>query len=184
MLKKTFSLVLLMLLMGTVASLEAQELTQNGSNPGQVQQSFPMHPGVETDISLGGPYTLYQTFAKYNNTATVVGSGFRQLDDGTTITCPGPRSCLIEVDEWIQIGSNATDNRWEIAAAVDGTLVDTPNPPIQGYTHIAGQYFYGTGSFVQFAVVSPGTHAVQTYVYSDAGLTKSIWSLIYKVSTS
>ncbi len=176
MLKKSFWLVLLMSLMGTVVSLAAQELPQSAASP--LITAGP-------DISLGGPYTPYQTFAKYSNSIKFVGAGDQPLDTGaTTITCPGPGSCLIEIDDFVQIGSNAADNLWSICAKVDGVYVDTPYGPYQGYTHIAGQYLYSVGSFVQFAVVSPGTHTVQTFIYSQDGLTESIWSISYKVSTS
>lgn len=174
MLKKSFSLVLLMSLMGTVVLLGAQEPAQINNNP---------LTAVGNDTEIGGAHTLYATYAKYNNTTTIVGGGWQRVDDATTATCPvGGGSCLIEFDQYVQIGSSATDDVWAICSQVDGVFVSTPGCTIQGYTHIAGEYFYKVGSFVQFAGgVSPGTHTLQTFVYSPAGLTKADWSLIYRV---
>jgi hypothetical protein len=182
MLKKIFSLVLLMSLMGTVVSLGAQELAQSPASPlTAVGNDSESQGGI--NVSTGGAHTLYATYAKYSNTPVIVGAGFQPVDDGTTFTCPGPGgSCLVEFDQYVQIGDSATGNRWAICSELDGVSVSTPGCAYQGYTHIAGQYLYQVGSFVQFAVnVPPGTHTLQTFVYSDHGLTKGLWSLIYRV---
>ncbi len=172
--KKSLSLVLLMSLMGTVVSLGAQELAQSAVSPLTV---------VGNDISIGGSHTLYATVVHYNNTPTLKTGGFQPLDDATTVTCPdGGGSCLIEFDQYLQIGDNTTNNRWAICSKLDGVFVSTPNCPYQGYTHLAGEYFYKVGSFVQFAgSVSPGTHTVRTFVNSDDGLAAATWSIIYRV---
>ena len=183
--KKSFSLVLLMLLMATAISLGAQELGQNGPNPSpQVQPSFGASPrnGVGNNIQIGGSHTLYATYAKYNNTVTFKPSGYAQLDDATTVTCPGPSSCLIEFDQFVEVGGSGSDNPWAIWSALDGNLVSEPDGPWQGYVNFGGNYFWKTGSGFQFAGgVSPGQHTVQTYVYSQDGVEVGIWALKYQV---
>ncbi len=182
MLKKGFSLMLFMWLMGTVVSLGAQELPPSPvmSNPLTAAWS---NSGSETgiDVSTGGPHTLYVTYAKYSYTPAIVGAGLQPLDDATTFTCPGPGgSCLVEFDQYVQVGDTRTGNLWAICSELDGVVVS--GCTYQGYTHVAGQYLYTVGSWVQYAVnVPPGTHTLQTDVYSEDGLTKGDWSLIYRV---
>jgi hypothetical protein len=156
-----------------------------GDGPTQELPQLTLGPlsSVGNDVELGAAHTLYATFAKYNNTPTFAGGGTQPLDDATTVTCPvGGGSCLIEFDQYVQIGSSATNNRWAICSKLDGVFVSTPNCPYQGYTNFGGNYFYKVGSFVQFAgSVSPGTHTVRTFIDSDDGLTVGIWSLTYRV---
>lgn len=214
MLKRSFSLVLLMLLMGVVVSLAAQEPSQGAVSPltgvrndlhgllddvstGEPSSAdsvggLPPSPAdsvgtlgnVGNDVSLGGPFTLYQTYAKYSNTPVVVGSGYRAVDDGTTFTCP-ESSCLVEFDEFVQIsGAQPGESGWSICAAVDGNYVNTPNCPSLGSPYPPeSDYIYTVGSFIQFATVSSGAHTLQTFVYSQYGLTKDIWSLVYRIYT-
>jgi hypothetical protein len=197
MLKKSFLLVLFMTLMGTVVSLGAQEPASsvvstlftagNDTSIGgtQVLPQIAASPlsSVGNDIEIGGPHTLYATYAKYNDTITLKAAGYAQLDDATTVTCPvGGGSCLIEFDQFVEIGSSATDNRWAICSQLDGVFVSAPNCPYQGYADFGGNYFYKVGSSFQFAgSVSPGTHTVQTFVNSDYGLAVGGWSLKYQV---
>jgi hypothetical protein len=185
MVKKSFSLVLLTLLMGAVISLTAQESAQNRPNPSPaVPQSFGASPlaDVGNDTQIGGPHTLYQTFAKYNDTVTVKSSGYRQLDDATTVTCPGPSSCLIEFDQFVEVGGSGSENPWAIWSAVDGSLVSEPNGPWQGFVNFGGNYYWKSASGFQFeGSVSPGEHTVQTFVYSQEGVTVGIWALKYEV---
>jgi len=185
MLKKSLSLVLLMLLMGTVISLAAQESAQSRPDPSpQVQQSFGVSPlaGVGNDTQIGGPHTLYQTFAQYNNTVTSEPSGYAQLDNGISVTCPGPTSCLIEFDEFVEIGGNGSDNPWAICATLDGNFVSQPDCPWLGYANFGGNYYWKSASGFQFAGgVSPGRHTLQTYVRSQQGLTVGDWALKYQV---
>lgn len=169
MLKKSFSIIVLMLSIGAVVSLRAQEVAQRNISPLNT---------VGNDTSLGGPFMLYATYAKYSNTPVVVGSGYRPLDYGTTFTCPGS-SCLVEFDEFVQInGTQPGDGTWSICAEVDGNLVTTPSCPSQGQPSYTT---YTVGSFTQFAAVSSGTHLLQTFVYSPSGLTEDTWSLVYRI---
>lgn len=173
--KKSFSLVLLMALIGTVASLGAQDFAQSALSP---------LTSLGNDIAIGGSHTLYTSLVHYNNTIIVEGGGNQPLDEETTVTCPGPGDCLIEFDRYVEIADYATGNRWAICSKLDGVFVTTPECPYQGYTHVAGEYPAKVGSFVQFAgSVSPGTHAVRTFIYSDNGLTVGAWSILYRVYT-
>ena len=136
MLKKSFLLVVLMSLIGTVVSLGAQELPPSTIN------NNPLTSTVGNDTQIGGGHTLYATYAKYNNTTTIVGGGWQRVDDATTATCPaGGGSCSIEFDQYVQIGSGATGDAWAICSQVDGVFVSTPGCTIQGYTHVPGGYF-------------------------------------------
>ncbi len=94
--------------------------------------------GVGNDIAIGGAHTLYATYAKYNNTVTCKPGGdqLEPLDDATTVTCPeGGGWCLIEFDQYLQIGNSATGNRWSICAELDGVPVSTPVCLLWGFTH-------------------------------------------------
>ena len=83
--KKSFLLVVLMSLMGTVGSLGAQEPSQINNNPlaaagndvsAQITASPLFTAGNDTEI--GGAHTLYATFVKYN-TGAFKGAGTSHL---------------------------------------------------------------------------------------------------------
>ena len=172
MLKRSFSLMLFMLLIGTVISLSAQS------------SSSPMASAeVENPLALGGAHVLYQTFVNYGNAVAAVGAGFQPLDAVTTVFCPGTGPCTIGAEQNVQINDTKIGNRWAICTQVDGVFMSTPNCPFQGFTNNNGtEYLYHTGSFAQHtAGVTRGFHRVQTFVYSDAGLNESIYTIIYRV---
>ena len=54
-----------------------------------------------------------------------------------------------------------------------------PNCPFLGVIPSDGTYV--AGSFAQNTSVSPGTHTVQTFVYTDNGANRSIYEIQYQV---
>jgi hypothetical protein len=167
-------------LLGIFHPLSAQESAQSSNSP--LNRSL---NAAGNDTPIGGAHTLYKTYVNYSNAAVAVGgAGFQPLDDPTTVLCPvGGGACLIAAEQNVQIGDNKKGNTWAICTQVDGVFMSTPFCPYQGFTNNNGtEYFYHTGSFAQHMDgVAVGSHTVQTFVYSATGLTKSIYTIIYRV---
>ncbi len=172
---------------GGMLGLSQQPADSVGGGMLGLSQQLPPGPasplnGVGNDIQIGGAHTLYATYVKYNNTVTFKGTGYAQLDDASTVTCPEGGSCLIEFDQFVEVGGSGSDNPWAICSTLDGNLVSEPSCPWQGFVNFGGNYFWKSASGFQFAGgVSPGTHTVQTFIYSQDGVTVGIWALKYQV---
>jgi hypothetical protein len=97
--------------------------------------------------------------------------------DGMSMTCPGPGTCLYEVDEWIQINASAA-TPWSVLSSLDGNYMTGGGP-----FDYANTTNYVTGSWSESSThVNPGSHKVQSYAYveENAG-TAYYYNFTYRV---
>jgi hypothetical protein len=123
---------------------------------------------------------LKKSYINSDSGLVAVGAGFQAVDGPTNVNCPGTSGvCVIEADQHLQVISGVSGNRWAICTAVDGNFMADPLCPFLG---IATTSNFEARSFTQTQHgVSFGNHTVQTFVYSDAGLSRSIYEITYRV---
>jgi len=136
-------------------------------------------PGTPDPVS--GAKTLRVTLISQDNNLVAVGAGFQPVDAATTINCPAA-SCTFSAEQNLQVQNSIAGNRWAICTSVDGTNMNQPLCPFLG--NLPSDSSYVAGSFSQSQIGVPGgVHTIQTFVYSDSGLNRSIYSIIYRVYT-
>jgi hypothetical protein len=125
--------------------------------------------------------TLAKTYMSYDNGLVAVAAGFQPIDSPTTVLCPGTSgTCTIVAEENLQLSGTTAGNRWAICLFVDGTQASQPNCPFLGFVTSDGSY--AANSFSQaFSGLSFGSHTVQSFVYTDSGANRSIYSIHYRV---
>ena len=110
-----------------------------------------------------------------------VPSGFQPIDGVTTLHCPGTTTCTFEADQNVQVRGSTANNAWAICTQVDGAYMTQPSCPFLGNVPNG---FFGAGSFVQTQTgLSAGNHTVQTFLYTDDGADRSIYTILYRVYT-
>jgi hypothetical protein len=110
-----------------------------------------------------------------------VPSGFQPIDGVTTLHCPGTTTCTFEADQNVQVRGSTASNDWAICTQVDGAYMTQPLCPFLGQVPNG---FFGAGSFVQTQTgLSPGNHTVRTFLYTDNGADRSIYTILYRVYT-
>lgn len=155
--------------------------------PAAAQSGPPMPDGARTE-GTEATNTLIRNRV-LQRTAFVSGSGgqapagtFYPIHDPISIGCPtnSTGSCVIEVDQNVQVRTGAESAQWAICTQVDGVYMSQPLcpylatlPPSSGYV---------VGNFMQTRTgVRRGTRVVQTFVYSTGALEIANWSLAYRV---
>jgi hypothetical protein len=158
----------------SVGSLSASAQAADASpTPGQqLQQIVPMNTtGVELLVSSRG---------QYGNNLVAVSSGFQAIDVATTVVCPASTRCVIRAEQNVQVRGTVAGNKWAICTQVDGNFMAQPSCPFQGVIPSDGTFV--AGSFAQNKTgVTPGTHTVQTFLFTDAGADRSIYEIQYQV---
>jgi hypothetical protein len=115
------------------------------------------------------------------NLGATVPAGFAPVDAATNLRCPGTRTCTFEADQNLQVFSS-TSTAWAICTSVDGNFMAEPSCPYLGLA--GGTGFFQTGTFAQsMSGITPGTHSVQTFVYSDNGLDVYNYAFVYHIYT-
>jgi hypothetical protein len=104
------------------------------------------------------------------------GGDFQAVDTPVTFKCLLP--CTLEIEQSIQVNDgDSTVNWWSGVVQVDGSYL--PYSPYIGETPSDGSYVVGTVN--QSTWLAPGTHTVQSFVYSLDGLTVEDYHMNYRV---
>lgn len=166
--------VLTVATVGIYFSASAQAGNANLSSPAAGMQ-FAASDGFAT---VGPPHVLKKTIVNQDSAVVGIPGGFAALDSPTTVVCPGTSgNCLIAADQNVQVvGSGA--GRWAICSQVDGLFM---NPPCPFLGRVPTNGDFVAGAFSQNATVSAGSHTVQTFVFTDAAGSKSIYNINYRV---
>jgi hypothetical protein len=155
----------------------ASSHVDRGSSP-LAKASASQATGTETST------TLLKTFVNQSSDSEALPSGFQPIDGPTSISCAVPGvlhggSCTLEVDQNVQLIGSTANNAWAICTQVDGVFIGQPVCPFLGFVPVAS---YAAGSFMQTATgISPGHHTVQTFLYTNAGATRSIYTIVYRL---
>ncbi len=125
-------------------------------------------PGVKlpvpTPTVLAAHTLITSYFDSGDNGAS--GSGYQAVDNAFNANCTSVVGCTIELDSWVDVG-DSSGPLYGICLFVDG--VQAPNCPYIGSLPSDGSYVTGSGS--QTVAVGPGTHALQTFVYTTGSAT-------------
>jgi len=90
------------------------------------------------------------------------GSGYQPVDSAFNSNCSSVAGCTIELDSWVTVGGGTSSDFYGICLFVDG--VQAPDCPYIGPLPSDGSFTTSSGS--QTVAVGPGTHTLQTYVYT------------------
>jgi hypothetical protein len=136
-------------------------------------------PGKPGTVS--GAKTLRVSLISQDNNVVTVGSGFQAIDAVTTLNCPAT-SCTFSAEQNVQVQNSIASNRWAICTALDGNFMNQPLCPFLGI--LPSDSSYVGGSFSQSQIGVPGgSHTLQTFLYTDFGANRSIYSIIYRIYT-
>lgn len=175
-------------LCGTIAALLAALSLAVAAGPAAADSPAPRGPTeaegaeVEPAASVVRNRVLRSTAVLSGNGLGGVPAGFQPLHDPEYVICPRDTAgaCTIVAEPHVQVSNNQTGNRWAICTQVDGVWMTQPTCPWLGVLPTGGEYH--TGGFIQSQSGIPrGRRTVQTFVYSDSGMSVSIWGLAYKV---
>ena len=138
---------------------------------------------AEADAA-NAPVTTVKKVLKHSrfvseNVAAAIGSNFQPMTDVITINCPAPGGCLLEVDQHANVRGTTVNNRWAICTKVDGVFMTAPTCPFLGV--IPSNNFFVAGAFAQTKGISPGDHAVQTFIFTDTGGTRGIYQVTHRI---
>jgi hypothetical protein len=121
---------------------------------------------------------LQKSWSSYDSGSVTVGAGFQPIDAVQSFTCPGTTTCSFTAEQNVQVIGSTASNRWAICTQIDGSFLDKPLCPFQGLVPTSN---YEAGSFAQSQTgLTPGTHTVQTFLYTDFGATRGIFEIIYR----
>lgn len=108
------------------------------------------------------------------------GAGFVALDVPTVLQCKKTTSCIYEVLQYFQGSSSTASNRFALCTTLDGVYMPAPNCAYLGL--IPNDGFFHGGAFAGMQLsVPPGTHTLQTFLYTDNGVTVANWGVVYNV---
>lgn len=144
-----------------------------GKWPGSSGPKASVAPQTTTDPRPMILFSTYVTQAYYAFEGPYeTGDETVPVDSPTTIKCPDPRGCTLEIEPSIDVGGvDSEGNWWGPFISVDGGPFLPYAPPV-GETPTDDSYILNTSK--QSTTVTCGPHTVQTYVYSFYGL--YIWS--------
>lgn len=104
---------------------------------------------------------------------TLAADAFTPIDPGETIVCPGTKSCTIEATISVQ-AIGIFNNPWAICLRVGGATAPCP------YYGILLSNFPMVGTVTQsYPGFLPGSHTVQTIVYTNDGGTAFFYNMTY-----
>lgn len=167
----------LMVVAGSAASAPAAN-TEHG------RPASPFSPVAAGQLKVQPPTVLTARHLKSTALSTgssgvTAGPGFAAIDQVTTLRCPGTKTCTFEADQNVEASGSWDNNRWGICTKVDGTYM--PYCPYLGYLTNGG---FQAGSFIaSMSGLSPGSHSVQTFIYTDDGAQIDIYAILYRVYT-
>ena len=163
----------LAMLVGTTWTATAQNATGPTIPGAAAQANQPMAPVTTVNKIL-----RHSRFTSENAPAAI-GAGFQPLGPPITVNCPGPGSCLLEVDQHAQVRGSTANNKWAICTRVDGVPMNNPACPFLGT--VPSNNTYVGGAFAQTQSISAGDHAVQSYIYTDLGGTRGVYQFTHRV---
>ena len=174
--KKFHSCITLGLAAGVIIAAASSALAGNNASPvaDSATKFRPLAPTV-------GQISLRSTKVSFGNDFVAVGPGFVAIDAGKTLFCPNDGgSCRIEAHQNVQVnGGPGGNNRWAICTQVDGNFMAQPLCPFLG---VINPGFFQASSFLQTqSGIGPGTHTVQTFIFTDGGANRSIYSINYRI---
>jgi len=120
-------------------------------------------PGANFPVSTPAvlpAHTLITSYFDYGDDGTS-GSGYQPVDGAFNANCSSGTGCTIELESWVDAG-NSSGPLIGICLFVDG--VQAPDCPYIGPLPSNGGFI--TTSSSQTVAVGPGTHALQTFVYT------------------
>lgn len=154
-------------ILGAPATAAAQE-TNVIPGAGAARLAVPVSDATE----------LVETKSSSGSTPTALAPNtYTPLDASKLLTCPATTtgSCRIEIDQNVVMAGGSTSTVFGVCSKVDGVLI-TPCVNL-GYAPPIRQ----TKNYVQFQSVAPGTHRVQTFVYTNRGGVVAAWGLTYHI---
>ncbi len=150
---------------------------------GQMSPNAVKAPKALVVPATTGPNVPHVLLATYMNQVLNSGisesAGINQTVDGlVTFKCLLP--CTLEIEQSVQAGEvYYTGNYWYIGVFMDGSPL--PYGPFQGYLPSDGTWVVGNVN--QSISLTPGTHTVQSFVVSYAGLIVEDYHMNYRVYT-
>jgi len=170
----------LLVLVASIGGAQAGNKTQGRQSASAASPlAGKVAPGTPNPVS--GAKTLRVTLVSQDNNLVAVGAGFQAVDAVTSINCPAA-SCTFSAEQNLQVQNSIAGNRWAICTAVDGNFMNQPLCPYLGTLPSDSSYVGGSFSQSQIGVAG-GVHTLQTYVYTDFGVNRSIYSIIYRIYT-
>jgi hypothetical protein len=158
----------------------AQNVSARGAAPGKQgdHQTVPPTSGIS--------YVLQGTYFSGGNHASQPFMGGMQLpvDQAQTVTCPGPSTCTIQVDMWVETGDStvSSPNGFAICAEVDGVDLSNGECFYAANTPSDTTFVTGTRSDVRGGF-APGPHVAQTFIFSNGGTPVQQYNITYRVYT-
>ena len=137
---------------------------------------------LKASALFSGPHSLRATYISSGDLgAAVLSAGEVPLDSSHTISCPGTTgNCVIQADSFVQIGeSPSAGNEVALCLYVDGALVNSNC--YFGAVMQADNSWIQTSTSITSAAVPPGTHHVQTHVFTTGGAKAGFFKGNYKV---
>ena len=170
---------MLFMLWGGLGSAQAGKPQSQQSIQAASPLSGKVAPGVPGVVS--GAKSLRVTLISQDSNLVSVGSGFQAIDAVTSVNCPAA-SCTFSAEQNVQVQNSLAGNRWAICTALDGVNMNQPLCPFLGI--LPSDSSYVGGSFSQSQINVPGgVHTLQTFLYTDLGANRSIYSIIYRIYT-
>jgi hypothetical protein len=120
-------------------------------------------------------HTLITSYFDYGDDGTT-GSGYQAVDGAFNTNCTSTSGCTIELESWVDAG-NSAGPLIGICLFVDGS--QAPDCPYIGPLPSNGSYITTSGS--QTVAVGPGTHTLQTLVYTTATATIAFYHNNYRL---
>jgi hypothetical protein len=110
-------------------------------------------------------HTLITSYSDYGDDGTS-GNGYQAVDGAFNTNCTSVAGCTIELDSWVTVGGSSGP-LYAVCLFVDG--VQAPDCPYIGPLPSTGSFITGSGS--QTVAVGPGTHTLQTLVFTTGPAT-------------
>jgi hypothetical protein len=135
-------------------------------------------PSVKSDTPAALVHHILKNMSNTTGTSFTVGAGFTAVDSPNTVLCPGTAgSCLLQAQQWAEVGGNGSGGRVALCFFVDGN--DINGCFFNG--EMLADANYTMFSVAQGTTVTHGSHTVQTFVYSDAGGGGGFYNFNYSV---
>jgi hypothetical protein len=105
--------------------------------------------------------------------------GNTPLDAQTTIKCPGLKACSLHTVAQVQWLPSVTAGEWDICVMVDGHFINKACY-FQGTVSMANGFVSGTD--LENWAMTPGTHTVQSFIYTEQVGTVASYQIDYMIS--
>ena len=169
----------LMLVVGSAASAPAAKTSH--SHPRPSSPIATQQKAAPATVVKGRK--LKSTAISQGFSDAYIPAGLVALDAPTTLNCPGTTTCTFEADQNVTLAGPTANNKWLICTQVDGSSMTEPDC-LTPLGKVSSNAFYGSGSFAQSqSGISPGSHTVQTFVYTDFGAFLGTHAIVYHVYT-